>query len=127
MFSSFQVSSACLTFKHFFAENQLYDWQTHREVVQHAPRIILNVFKVFKFSDLQVFQNIPGSQLLSGDYIVVGPRVRAAARYTIKKCLNVSQKLGTRNVLKNFQYSCFFRYFHYFHYFHSFIHSISTC
>ena len=35
------------------------------KVVQHVPRIIFNVFKVFKFSGFQVFQNILGSQLLS--------------------------------------------------------------
>ena len=40
------------------------------KVVQHVPRIIFHVFKVFKFSSFQVFkfssfQNIPGSQLLS--------------------------------------------------------------
>ena len=46
------------------------------KVVQHVPRIISKVFKVFKFpsfqvfkffkfSKFQVFNNIPGSQLLS--------------------------------------------------------------
>ena len=38
------------------------------KVVQHVPWIIFNVFKVFEFSSFQVFlvfQNIPGSQLLS--------------------------------------------------------------
>ena len=35
------------------------------KVVQHVPRIIFSVFKVFKFSGFQVFKNIPGSQILS--------------------------------------------------------------
>ena len=45
---------SCIFF--FLAGNQLYDWQTNidmkTKVVQHVPRIIFNVYKVFK-SDFQ--------------------------------------------------------------------------
>ncbi len=57
----------------FSNKQQLLSIDIKTKVVQHVPRIIFNVFKVFEFSSFQVFrlssfqvfQNIPGSQLFS--------------------------------------------------------------
>ena len=55
----------------FSYKQRLLSLDMKTNVVQHVPRIIFHVFKVFTFSSFQVFkfssfssfQNIPGSQL----------------------------------------------------------------